>query len=37
MNACNLEVFGPIAPVITAKDEDEAVINCELNRMWAWG
>jgi succinate-semialdehyde dehydrogenase / glutarate-semialdehyde dehydrogenase len=26
MKACNLEVFGPIAPIITAKDEDEAVI-----------
>lgn len=26
MKVCNMEVFGPIAPVITAKDEDEAVI-----------
>ncbi len=26
MKACNFEVLGPIAPVITAKDEDEAVI-----------
>ncbi len=25
MKVCNVEVFGPIAPVITAKDEDEAV------------
>ncbi len=25
MEVCNVEVFGPIAPVITAKDEDEAV------------
>jgi succinate-semialdehyde dehydrogenase / glutarate-semialdehyde dehydrogenase len=25
MDVCNLEVFGPIAPVITVKDEDEAV------------
>lgn len=25
MKVCNMEVFGPIAPVITAKDEDEAV------------
>ena len=25
MKACNMEVFGPIAPVITAKDENEAV------------
>ncbi|WP_440945833.1 NAD-dependent succinate-semialdehyde dehydrogenase [Methanosarcina sp. T3] len=25
MEVCNIEVFGPIAPVITAKDEDEAV------------
>ncbi|RXA20506.1 NAD-dependent succinate-semialdehyde dehydrogenase [Methanosarcina sp. MSH10X1] len=25
MEVCRLEVFGPIAPVITAKDEDEAV------------
>ncbi len=25
MEACNIEVFGPVAPVITAKDEDEAV------------
>jgi succinate-semialdehyde dehydrogenase/glutarate-semialdehyde dehydrogenase len=25
MNVCNLEVFGPVAPVITAKDKDEAV------------
>ena len=26
MKACNVEVFGPIAPVITVKDESEAVI-----------
>lgn len=26
MKACNVEVFGPIAPVITVKDEGEAVI-----------
>jgi len=25
MKVCNVEVFGPIAPVIMAKDEDEAV------------
>jgi len=25
MEVCNIEVFGPVAPVITAKDEDEAV------------
>jgi succinate-semialdehyde dehydrogenase/glutarate-semialdehyde dehydrogenase len=25
MRVCNLEVFGPIAPVIPAKDEDEAI------------
>jgi succinate-semialdehyde dehydrogenase/glutarate-semialdehyde dehydrogenase len=25
MKVCNVEVFGPVAPVITAKDEDEAV------------
>ncbi len=25
MKVCNMEIFGPIAPVITAKDEDEAV------------
>ena len=25
MEVCNIEVFGPIAPVITVKDEDEAV------------
>jgi len=25
MKVCNVEVFGPIAPVITVKDEDEAV------------
>ena len=25
MKVCNMEVFGPIAPVITVKDEDEAV------------
>jgi succinate-semialdehyde dehydrogenase / glutarate-semialdehyde dehydrogenase len=25
MKVCNMEVFGPIAPIITAKDEDEAV------------
>ena len=25
MEVCNVEVFGPIAPVITVKDEDEAV------------
>jgi succinate-semialdehyde dehydrogenase/glutarate-semialdehyde dehydrogenase len=25
MEVCNVEVFGPIAPIITAKDEDEAV------------
>lgn len=25
MEACSVEVFGPIAPLITAKDEDEAV------------
>lgn len=25
MEACNVEVFGPIAPLIMAKDEDEAV------------
>ncbi len=25
MKVCNMEVFGPIAPVITAKDENEAV------------
>ena len=25
MEVCKIEVFGPIAPVITAKDEDEAV------------
>jgi hypothetical protein len=37
MKACNLEVFGPIAPVIIAKDEKEAVINCELNIVWARG
>jgi succinate-semialdehyde dehydrogenase/glutarate-semialdehyde dehydrogenase len=26
MKVCNLDVYRPIAPVITAKDEDEAVI-----------
>lgn len=25
MKVCNVEVFGPIAPVITVKDEDEAI------------
>ena len=25
MEACNVEVFGPIAPLITVKDENEAV------------
>jgi len=25
MKVCNVEVFGPVAPVITVKDEDEAV------------
>lgn len=25
MEACNVEVFGPIAPLITVKDEDEAI------------
>jgi succinate-semialdehyde dehydrogenase/glutarate-semialdehyde dehydrogenase len=25
MKVCNIEVFGPVAPVITVKDEDEAV------------
>ncbi|AKB35241.1 Succinate-semialdehyde dehydrogenase [NAD] [Methanosarcina siciliae C2J] len=25
MEVCNIEIFGPVAPVITAKDEDEAV------------
>jgi succinate-semialdehyde dehydrogenase/glutarate-semialdehyde dehydrogenase len=25
MKVCNIEVFGPVAPIITVKDEDEAV------------
>jgi succinate-semialdehyde dehydrogenase/glutarate-semialdehyde dehydrogenase len=25
MDVCNVEVFGPIAPIITARDENEAV------------
>jgi succinate-semialdehyde dehydrogenase/glutarate-semialdehyde dehydrogenase len=25
MEVCNMEVFGPIAPLITVKDEDEAI------------
>jgi succinate-semialdehyde dehydrogenase/glutarate-semialdehyde dehydrogenase len=25
MKVCNMEVFGPIAPIIAARDEDEAI------------